>query len=167
MTANRGISTPIDVVLGLLLVGLAAGVVVTAAPAPVESPPDDARAAILGSSVTVEFGTDAGDWTVRKTVGGLLADAAVADQGKPSPREQAYRSAAREAITDHVETHNAHLQVVGVCRGTEPTDPLVAGRTPPADRPVRATVYELPRPSAAATGESACEPIVVLRRWSP
>lgn len=167
MTAERGISTPIDVVLGLLMVGLAAGVVVTAAPAPVESPPDDARAALLGSSVTVEFGTDDGDWTVRKTVGGLLADAAVAGQGEPSTRERAYRSAARAAITDHVETHNAHLQLVGVCRGPATIEPLVAGRTPPADRPIRATVYELPRPSTGPTGGSGCEPIVVLRRWSP
>ncbi|MFB6085360.1 MAG: hypothetical protein ABEJ84_00920 [Halodesulfurarchaeum sp.] len=165
MTADRGISTPIDVVLGLLMIGLAAGVVVMAVPAPVETPPDDARAAILGSSIVVEFDTDAGDWTVRETVGGLLADAAVAGWGVETPPERAYRRATRTAITDHIETHGVHLQLVGVCRGAESIDPLVAGRPPKADRPVRATVYELP--STQSGGSSGCEPIVVLRRWSP
>ncbi|MDZ7849306.1 MAG: hypothetical protein U5K70_00320 [Halodesulfurarchaeum sp.] len=167
MTADRGISTPIDVVLGLLMVGLAAGVVVTAAPAPVDAPPNDARATILGSSVTVEFGTDAGDWTVRKTVGGLLADAAVAGQGDLTVHERAYRRATRKAITDHVQTHNAHLQLVGVCRGTESVEPLVAGQSPPNDRPIRATVYEVPQPPSDGESQHACDPIVVLRRWSP
>ena len=160
---DRGISTPIDVALGLLLVGLATGVVVTAAPTPVETPPDDARAAMLGSSVTVQFDTDAGEWTVRETVGGLLGAAARAGHGDQTARETAYRSAARETITEHVETHGAHVQLIGVCRGAGTVDPLIAGPTPPGDRPIRATVYDPPKDSARAH----CDPIVVLRRWSP
>jgi hypothetical protein len=160
---DRGISTPIDVALGLLLVGLATGVVVTAAPTPVETPPDDARAAMLGSSVTVHFDTDAGEWTVRETVGGLLGAAARAGHGDRTPREEAYRSAARETLTEHVDTHGAHVQLVGVCRGAETVDPVIAGPTPPGDRPIRATVYDLPTDSA----QPHCDPIVVLRRWSP
>ena len=164
--SDRGISTPIDVALGLLLVGLATGVVVTAAPAPVETPPDDARAAILGSSVTVEFDTDAGAWTVRETVGGLLAEGARAGHGEQTPRDRAYRRAARQTITEHVATHGVHLQLIGVCRGAETVDPLVAGPTPPGDRPIRATVYDVPKPQHSTT-RASCDPIVVLRRWSP
>ncbi len=167
MTTNRGISTPIDVVLGLLFIGLAAGVVATAAPTPVETPPDDGRAAILGSSVTVEFETDGGEWTIQETVGGLLADAAVAGKGEATARESAFRSATRTAITEHVTTHGAQMQLVGVCRGLDSPGPFVAGRIPPGDQPIRATVYELPEPGTDSTTEGDCRPAVVLRRWSP
>lgn len=165
MTDDRAISTPIDVVLGLVLVGLATGVVATAAPAPVESPADGGQAALLGSSVTVEF--EAGDdhWTVHESVGGHLADAARAGQEPITPEDEAYRVAAQAAITDHVETYGPHVQVVGFCRNVSTPDPFVAGRTPPADRPVSATVYELPEPTDG--NETACRPTVVLRRWSP
>lgn len=163
MTADRAISTPIDVVLGLVLVGLATGVVATAVPAPVDTPTDGGQSAILGSSITVQFETEAGEWTVRETVGGHLADAALAGQESNS-RNVAYRDATRTAISNYVETHGRHVQVIGVCRGTE-ADPLIAGRTPPGDRPVRATVYEVPY--STGTSEPDCDPVVVLRRWSP
>ena len=165
MTDERAISTPIDVVLGLVLVGIATGVVATAAPAPVESPPDGGQAALLGSSVTVEFETEAGHWTVHETVGGHLADAALAGQEPLTAKDEAYRVAVRAAITDHVETYGPHVQVVGFCRNASTPDPFVAGRTPPADRPVSATVYELPEPTGDDTTD--CRPAVVLRRWSP
>ncbi|MBS3759866.1 DUF7284 family protein [Halodesulfurarchaeum sp.] len=165
MTADRAISTPIDVVLGLLLVGIATGVVATAVPAPIETPSDGGQAAILGSSLTVEFESEGSNWTVHETVGGHLADAALAGDGANSSRKVAYRQATRAAITDHVETHGAPVQVIGVCRGTQEADPLLAGRTPPGDRPIRATVYELPQP--IGINETECQPVVVLRRWSP
>lgn len=163
MKSDRGVSTPIDVVLGLLLVGIATGVVATAAPTPVEKPPQGGQEAILGSSLTVEFETEAGNWTVRNTVGGHLAAAARAGQSSRSDRASAYRSATQAAVSELVETHGMHVQILGACRGPARPTPLVAGRTPPPDRPVSATVYE--RPGLASDGE--CQPVVVLRRWSP
>lgn len=165
MTVDRAISTPIDVVLGLLLVGIATGVVATAVPAPIQTPSDGGQAAILGSSITVEFESEGNHWTVHETVGGHLADAALAGHGPNSNRTAAYRQATRAAISNHVETHGVHGQVIGVCRGPSAVDPIIAGRTPPDDQPVRATVYELPQPTG--TNETECEPVVVLRRWSP
>ncbi len=163
MTVDRGISTPIDVVLGLLLVAIATGVVATAVPPPSPQPPADVQSAMLGSTITVEYETAAGQWTVRETVGGLLADGAMAGQGQSSERDEVFREAIRTTVTEHVETHGAHVQVIGACRGTSAVDPLIAGRTPPTDTPVRATVYEPPRPAESDT----CQPIVVFRRWSP
>lgn len=164
MTRDRALSTPIDVVLGLLLIGIATGVVVTAVPAPVEEPPADVQTAILGSSLTVAYETDDGTGTVQETVGGLLADAAMAGHGPTAERDIAFREATQQAIAEHIETHGAPVQVIGVCRGAGSVDPLVVGRTPPPDQPIRATVYEPPQ---TGSGPPECQPVVVLRRWSP
>lgn len=163
MTADRAVSTPIDVVLGLLLIAIATAVVATAVPAPAPEPPADVQPAILGSTVTVEYETDAGRYTVRETVGGVVADGALAGYGQKSARKEAFREAISQRLTAHIETHGAHVQLIGACRDTVSVDPLIAGRTPPDDTPVRATVYQPPPPA----GSSDCQPVVVLRRWSP
>jgi len=161
MSAERGISTPIDVVLGLLLVAVATGVVATAVPAPAPAPPSDSQAAILGGSLTVTVETEAGTWTSTQTLGGHVADAAALG-GSVTARESAYREAVTQAVRERIATHNVDAQVVGYCRG-EPQSRVVAGPRPPADRPVRATTYHVP--GVEANGNHT--PVVVFRRWSP
>lgn len=163
MTGDRGLSTPIDAVLGLLLVGIAAGVVTMGSPAPPPEPPEEVQPAILGSMTTVSYETGEGQWTVRETVGGHVADAALAGDVR-SPHEDAYREAVQARITSLVDEHGFHVQVIGFCRGADHADPVVAGKTPPLDRPVRATAYDLGQYSRNGTD---CKPEVVLRRWSP
>lgn len=160
MSADRGISTPIDVVLGLLLVAVATGVVATAVPAPAPEPPRNSQAAILGSSLTVTVETDAGTWTSTQTLGGHVADAATVGEDSTA-RETAYREAVVAGVRERIATHNFDAQVVGFCPA-HPQRRVVAGPQPPADRPVRATRYAVP------VGERSRNrtPVVVLRRWS-
>jgi hypothetical protein len=160
MSVDRGISTPIDVVLGLLLVAVATGVVATAVPAPPPEPPSNAQAAILGSSLTVTVETDAGTWTSTQPVGAHVADAARVRQDGPA-RETAYREAVVAAVRERIATHNLDAQVVGFCPD-HPGRRVVAGPQPPADRPVRATSYAVP----AGDRPRNQTPVVVLRRWS-
>jgi hypothetical protein len=163
MMGDRAVSTPIDVVLGLLFVGIAAGVVATAAPAPPPDPPQGNQPAVLGSTVTVSVETDAGEWTVRETIGGHLADAAQAGRDSSRPAT-AYREAVADAVTDWLATRTIDAQVIGYCSASGDVTPVRAGPSPPADRPVRATTYDLP---ARKVGNGTCRPTVVLRRWSP
>jgi len=163
MTDDRGVSTPIDAMLGLLLIGIAAGVITMGSPAPPPDPPAEVQPAILGSTTSVAFETEEGHWTVRETVGGHVADASLADDDR-SPKERAYREAVQAQISAIVTEHGFHVQVIGYCRGPEDADPIVAGKTPPPDRPVRATTYDLAPYTRNGTER---KPVVVLRRWSP
>ncbi len=160
MSGDRGISTPIDVVLGLLLVAVATGVVATAVPAPDPEPPSNAQAAILGSSLTVTVETGAGTWTNTQTVGGHVADAATVRQDDAA-KETAYREAVLAAVRERIATHNFDAQVLAYCPD-HPQGRIVVGPDPPADRPVRATSYAVP----AGDRPRNRTPVVVLRRWS-
>ncbi|AOW80638.1 hypothetical protein HTSR_1462 [Halodesulfurarchaeum formicicum] len=161
--SERGVSTVLDVVLGLLLVGLAAGVLVTSIPQPADPPTADGTPSVLGSTLTVEYETSAGAHSVEATVGTLLGDAILASHGSQTPRTAAFRSAVETRVSSHLETHGLPVQLVGSCRGNESTDPLVVGPAPPGDQVVRATVYQVPAPASAT---EQCEPVVVVRRWS-
>ena len=160
MSANRGLSTPIDVVLGLLLVAIATGVVATAAPAPAPEPPSHSQAAIIGSSLTVTVETGDGTWTSTQPLGGHVADAATAG-GSEAARGRAYRAAVVAAVQERLSAHHFDAQVLGYCR-SGPTEPVVAGPQPPTDRPVTAIQYDVP--GSNPTGN--CTAVVVLRRWS-
>jgi hypothetical protein len=160
MSRNRGLSTPIDVVLGLLLVAIATGVVATAVPAPAPEPPSNSQAAILGSSLTVTVETGDGTWRSTQPLGGHVADAATVARAETG-RGEAYRAAVVAAVQERLATHDFHAQVLGYCP-SEPAKSVVAGPEPPADRPVRATRYDVP--GEAGTGNHT--PVVILRRWS-
>lgn len=163
MTTDRGVSTVVDVALGLLLVGAAAGVIATAPVAPDQTVTERGAPSLLGPTITVEFETEAGHWTVEESVGGLVGRAAVADP--ETERSAAFRAAVERAVGSYLDRHAAAVQLVGSCRGPDAGEPLLIGTAPPDDRPVRATTYELSTTGPSTNG-SACEPIVVLRRWS-
>ncbi|MFB6110300.1 MAG: hypothetical protein ABEJ60_05430 [Halodesulfurarchaeum sp.] len=165
MTGERGMSTVVDVALGLVLLGAAAGVIATAPVAPEQNQPQAGAPVLLGPTLTVEFQTESGHWTVEETVGGLVGRAAIAGSTPSSDRSAAFREAVETSVRRYLDAHAASVQVVGVCRGTDSVDPLLIGPAPPGDRPVRATVYALPATHSATNG-SACDPVVVLRRWS-
>ncbi|MFW5965144.1 MAG: DUF7284 family protein [Halodesulfurarchaeum sp.] len=158
---DRGLSTPIDVVVGLLLVGLAAGVVVNAVPVDEPAPADAGRPSLLGASMTVEFSTTGETWTVTGTAGGLLADAARA-HSEGDPRAPAFEEAVVEEVSETVLSRGP-MQVVGYCRADRTVEPIVVGNDPPSDARVRATVYDLPPVNESS---ESCEPAVSLRRWS-
>lgn len=161
MIPDRGISTPIDVVLGLLLVAIATGVVATAVPAPPPEPPGNSQAAILGGTLTVSVETEAGTWKSTQTVGGHVADAAALGRNT-TPREAAYRTAVKRAVRKRIGTHEFRAQVVGY-RPDRPGERVVIGPRPPDDRPVRATTYDV----TGVDRRAEQTPVVVLRRWSP
>lgn len=172
----RGMSTPLDVAVGVLLVGAAVGVVAGIGPAP-DSPPSTSGSVVLGSTITVTYETDAGQATVTGTMGGLLADAVAASEPPVTERDRQFVRAVTGTIEDRLDRTGIPVELIGVCDSPGPDAPrLRVGGPAPPDGPVRATVHELPAQSegdgpeteaATAAAESdRCTPTVVVRRWS-
>lgn len=143
MIGDRGVSTPLDVAVGLLLVGAAVGVIAGMQPTP---DPGSAvtGSVLLGSTLEVTYPTDDGNATVTGTMGGLVGDAVLAGHGNMSRRDRAFREAVQSAVDRRLDTHNRPVQIVGYCSAAGDTDTLIAGRSVPPDRPIRAAVYEVP-----------------------
>jgi len=168
MVVDRGMSTPLDVALGLLLVGAAIGVVAGINPGAQSTPSADGSV-VLGSTVTVTYETDDGRASVTGTMGGLLADAVVASRPPATDRERRFARAARRTVDERLDRLGIPVETIGTCKGA-PADAarLRAGGPAPPGAPVRAVVHEFPShqdENASATDE--CTPIIVVRRWSP
>ena len=168
LLGNRGMSTPLDVALGLLLVGAAVGVIAGIQPA-VPDTPDSRGSVLLGSQIEVTYETADGPAQVSGTMGGLLGDAVRAGTGKVDSRDRAFRRAVTEAADSRVSALGPPIQVIGYCTAN-PREPasLVVGEMVPPETPIRAAVYELPTDDRESTRSPAdCQPAVVVRRWSP
>ncbi len=159
---ERGVSTPLDVALGILLVGAAVGVIVGVQPV-ADPSPTMGGSVLLGSPLEVTYTAGDDSATVRGTVGGLFGDAILSGHGGVSARDRAYRDAVQATVDGRLDRNNRPIQLVGYCRGTADRNPLVAGRTVPMDRPVRASVYEVAGTPADGV---RCDPAIVVRRWS-
>lgn len=146
MTRDRGVSTPLDVALGILLIGAAVGVIVGIQPV-ADPGPSVGGSVMLGSPLEVTYQTEDGSATVSGTMGGLIGDATLAGHGTVSARDRAFREAVRARVDERLDTDNRPVQLVGYCRGSRDRNPLVAGRAVPPDRPIRATVYDIPASS--------------------
>jgi hypothetical protein len=168
MTGDRGISTVVDVAVGLLLVGAAVGVVAGINP-PADASPDTSGSVLLGTRMEVSSGADDPTARVTGAMGSLIADAALAGTPPVSSRDRAFRRAVRSAVSRRLSKLGVPFQVVGFCRQGPMSASIVAGPDVPPDRPVRATVYEVPPPEALRneTPSGRCDPAVVVRRWSP
>ncbi|MFB6133034.1 MAG: hypothetical protein ABEJ44_06490 [Halanaeroarchaeum sp.] len=170
---NRGISTVLDVGFAIVLVGASVAVL---SGVPTSAPDHGADAdvggvSVAGSTLTVEYERrDGQSAIVTGTVAGHLRDAALARRAGVGAD---YVRAVERQVADRVEVTGARTQLVGACsvsagvgddsRGA--TEPVVAGPAPPTGEPVDATVYRwnaVERPPTVA-----CDPVVVVRRWSP
>jgi hypothetical protein len=126
----------------------------------------------VGGSMTVSYHGQNGDASVTGTMGGLLCDAAVVATDPDTPGDRAFVDAVRTGVDRHVERHGIPVQFVATCNrnatGAKRVA-IVAGREPPSDVTVTTTVYH-GSPSEVVTPcteANSCEPIVVVRRWSP
>lgn len=169
-TDERGLSTPIDVSIALVLV--AASVLVIGGIDPVEpDPPDVQGSALLGGPLEITYNGDAGTVTVAGTVGGLMSDAAVVATTSNSAEDAAFVSAVEHSADRELERRGVPAQVVATCNRSDAgsVTQIEAGPRPPADAVVYATVYRRtpasPRDGAERTDR--CEPLIVVRRWSP
>lgn len=170
---NRGISTVLDVGLAIVLIGASVAVL---AGVPTPNPDHGADAevggvSVAGSTMTIEYDRPDGQSAVATgTVAGHLRDAALARRAGVGDD---YVAAVESDVADRIETTGAPTQLVGACsrpdRGEDDsrreTEPVVAGPTPPTGEPVDATVYRWNADAGQSTGE--CDPVVVVRRWSP
>lgn len=167
MTRTRGLSTPIDVVLGLLLVG-AAVAVLSGIQAPTTGDLDPNGAVLLGGTHEVTVDGEGDTATVSGTMGGLVGDAVLASREPTSPRETAFVTAVRALVDRQVERSGAPIQIVGFCRGVADPEPIVMGARTPPEGPIGATVYDVPVSETGPTeGEDPCRPAVVVRWWEP
>lgn len=172
---NRAISTVLDVGVAMVLVGASVALL---AGVPVPAGGDDVAvhagggSAVAGSTMTVEYErADGQQVQVTGTVAGLLHDAALSRQaGVGAP----YVTAVETAVADRIQNTGTPTQLVGTCvpaDGAAPTEsvpaPVVAGPTPPGDEPVDATTYRWNGNQDAATATDDCDPLVVVREWSP
>lgn len=171
---NRGISTVLDVGVAIVLIGASVGVL-----AGVPTPAVDQRSAVhsgggvavAGSTMSVQYDREDGQTVVvTRTVAGHVRDAAIARHAGVG---DAYTTAVESAVADRIEETGTRAQLVGACEANaedldrEAADggPVVVGPAPPMERPVDATVYRWNGTDSAAT--AACEPVVVVRSWSP
>lgn len=169
---NRGISTVLDVGFAIVLVG-ASVAVLTGVPAPgPATPPADHLAggvAVAGSTLTVQYDrADGESAVVTGTVGTLLRDAAIArHMGVGEP----FATSVTAAVDDRIEGTGTPTQLVGACVPASASvsrstirDRVVAGPAPPTGASVDATVYKW---NGSVAGRADCEPVVVVRSWSP
>lgn len=161
---NRGLSTPLDVAVGLLLVGAAVGVISGIQPPP-DTGTDVGGSELLGSTVEVEYADDSGPVRLTGTIGGLLAEAVAGTHNSDSPRASHFRAGVRAELDARIARLGVPIQLVGFCRGSQASEPLVVGGDPPAGGPIRAVVYPLPSRDSTSAATS-CRPAVVVRRWS-
>lgn len=167
MIRSRGMSTPIDVAVGLLLVGAAVAVLSGIQP-PATGGVDPNGAVLLGTSHEVPVEIEGETWTVSGTMGGLIGDAVLASREPTSPREAAFVVTVRETVDQQIERTGAPIQIVGFCRGPAGPTPLVMGSRIPPEGTVGATLYEVPAGRAGAhEGDDHCMPAVVVRWWEP
>lgn len=170
---NRGISTVLDVGFAIVLVGASVAVL---AGVPTPGPDHGAEAgvggvSVAGSTMTVEYERPDGQSAVATgTVAGHLRDAALARRAGVG---DSYVAAVETDVAARIETTGAATQLVGACSpsargGTDSRrepEPVVVGPAPPSGEPVDATVYRWNAVERPPTVE--CDPVVVVRRWSP
>lgn len=181
---NRGISTVLDVGFAIVLVGASVAVLAGVPTTGVDQQPSvhvGGGVAVAGSTLTVQYERhDDRSAVVTRTVAGHVRDAAIArDQGVG----ETYVSTVEADVADRIEETGTPTQLVGACvddgrasmmgpetkhgSGDEARDAgmVVAGPAPPSGAPVDATVY---RWNASAVPTSTdCQPVVVVRSWSP
>ncbi|WP_435098247.1 DUF7284 family protein [Halarchaeum sp. P4] len=163
MTADRGLSTVLDVAVCVLLVG--AGVVALTAAVPDESVPatTDPTAtarAVLDSTATVTVANE----TVRGTLATLLVDAAVADGHARAPDYADAVSVVatrRLANTTRTAAVTASWQPDAPCRAAV----LAVGPTPPVGAAVDAVTLTVPTTNATGCGRASVH--LTVRTWSP
>lgn len=161
---NRGLSTPLDVAVGLLLVGAAVGVISGIQPPP-DTGTDVGGSVLLGSTVELEYSDPNGPVRLTGTVGGVLGEAVAGTHGSDPQRAADFREAVRQELDSRIGALGIPVQLVGFCRANRPSNPVVVGADPPADEPIRAVVYPLPS-GGSASNTTSCRPAVVVRRWS-
>lgn len=168
LLGTRGMSTPLDVALGLLLVGAAVSVIAGIQPA-VPDTPDSRGSVLLGSQMEITYETSDGPARVSGTMGGLLGEAVRAGTWQPDARDKAFRRAVAEAADSRVSDLGPPIQIIGYCSAKpRASASLVVGETVPPEIPIRATVYELPSGgSGSSSSTDRCQPAIVVRRWSP
>lgn len=170
---NRGISTVLDVGFAVVLIGASVAVL---AGVPMPAPDHGADAgvggvSVAGSTMTVEYERPDGRSAVATgTVAGHLRDATLARQAGVG---EDYVGAVERRVAERIETTGARTQLVGTCSVSAGTgvdsrgaaEPVVAGPAPPTGVPVDATVYRWNEGGRPGTAD--CDPVVVVRRWSP
>ncbi|MFB6267034.1 MAG: hypothetical protein ABEI31_05185 [Halodesulfurarchaeum sp.] len=168
MDVDRGMSTPVDVALAMLLVAASVG---TLATIPEQAPPEPQvkGSVLLGSRLEVTYRVPEGRAAVTGTVGSLLQEAARATVPPVTPRERAFVEAVTAAVDRRLHRIGSPVQLVAVCTPRDEGTVLRIGSTPPTDVPVRSAVYGYKERSPTTSSESrpACRPLVVVRRWSP
>lgn len=181
---NRGISTVLDVGFAIVLVGASVAVLAGVPTPGVDQQPvvhAGGGVAVAGSTMTVQYERDDDrPAIVTRTVAGHVRDAVISrDEGVG----ETYVTAVEDDVADRIEKTGTPTQLVGACvaDGRAPTtasEPrqrngdegyddgmVVAGPTPPTGAPVDATLY---RWNESAVPTSAdCQPVVVVRSWSP
>lgn len=180
---NRGISTVLDVGIAIVLVGASVAVLAGVPTSGVDQQPTvhaGGGDAIAGSTMTVQYERD-GDRraVVTRTVAGHVRDAAIASQtgvGEP------YVTAVEEDVSDRIDDTGTRTQLVGACvadggpsaSGAQTWNAsdegrhggtVVAGPAPPTGATVDATVYRWNESAVPTT--AGCQPVVVVRSWSP
>ncbi|MFB6153915.1 MAG: hypothetical protein ABEJ27_06650 [Halodesulfurarchaeum sp.] len=169
MDVDRGMSTPLDVALAMLLVAASVG---TLATIPNEAPPSPEvkGSVLLGSRLEVAYRVPDGRATVSGTVGSLLQEAARAKAAPLTSRERAFVEAVTGAVDRRLHRIGSPVQLVAVCPQRDGLNRILrVGLTPPGRVPVRSAVYGLPRRGAPASSDptETCRPLVIVRRWSP
>lgn len=170
---SRGISTVLDVGFAVVLVGASVAVL-----AGVPSPGLDGAASaqvggasVAGSTMTVQYERpDGQSAVVTATVAGHLRDAALARRAGVG---DAYVEAVEADVGTRIESTGASAQILGACSAdaetggalSEGAETVVAGPAPPTGEPVDATVYRWNGDEHRETVD--CDPVVVVRRWSP
>jgi hypothetical protein len=178
--SDRGVSTPIDVGLGILLVSGAVALLVGMQP-PVETGMTPDGPVLVGSTIEVSYSVDGRSTAVAGTMGGLVGDAVLAGRGTVTPQDRAFRRAVRRSVDRRIEHFTVPMQVLGYCAATSRGPQFVAGADVPPSEPVQASVFQVPARRTAdavasdrgepAEGSAAsgpkCDPRVVVRWWHP
>lgn len=176
MNSERGLSTPLDVAVGLLLVGAAVGVIAgVPAHQSSQADPGPRGSVLLGSVIEVSYETERGPAAVTGTIGGLVGEAVIAtgptaqagsSSANKSAETRAFVEAVRRKVGGRVSELGVPIQIVGYCRSGA-GDPLVIGRSVPQGAAVTASVYDSSQPATLNRSTAAeCDPAVVVRRWS-
>ncbi|AKH97094.1 DUF7284 family protein [Halanaeroarchaeum sulfurireducens] len=167
---NRAISTVFDVGFAIVLVG-ASVAVLAGVPAPgTDQPPtvhSGGGVALSGSTMTVQYPREDGPpAVVTGTVAGHVRDAAVARHAGVGDD---YVAAVEREVGTRIKDTGTRTQLVGACEPrnepSTPADTIVVGPAPPTGDPVDATAYRWNETDDG--GSRDCDPVVVVRRWSP
>lgn len=167
---NRGISTVLDVGVAIVLVGASVAVL---AGVPTPGATEDVAThtgggvAVAGSTMTVSYERPDGQTaSVTRTVAGHLS---VAAKTRATDSGDDYTTAVERDVAERIEDTGTSTQLASACvretpESSQVESTVVVGQAPPGDATVDAVVY---RPKESTSDSSECDPVVVVRSWSP